>query len=52
MTLMGALPFVRKFSLAALLLVFFGGIQGTLAQEITFPSLTGRVVDEAGLLDA
>jgi uncharacterized protein len=48
----GALLFVRKFSLAALLLAFFAGMQGTLAQEITFPSLTGRVVDEAGLLDA
>jgi uncharacterized protein len=52
MMLAGALPFVRKLSLATLLLAFFGGIQGTLAQEITFPSLTGRVVDEAGLLDA
>jgi uncharacterized protein len=48
----GVLSFVRKLSLATLLLAFFGGIQGTLAQEITFPSLTGRVVDEAGLLDA
>ena len=52
MMLAGALLFVRKLSLAALLLAFFAGIQGTLAQEITFPSLTGRVVDEAGLLDA
>jgi uncharacterized protein len=52
MMLAGAFPFVRKLSLAAILLAFFGGIQGTLAQEITFPSLTGRVVDEAGLLDA
>jgi uncharacterized protein len=52
MTLAGALLFVRKLSLAALLLAFFAGIQGTLAQEIPFPSLTGRVVDEAGLLDA
>jgi uncharacterized protein len=51
MMLAGALPFVRKLSLAILLLAFFGGIHGTLAQEITFPSLTGRVVDEAGLLD-
>jgi uncharacterized protein len=52
MTLAGALLFVRRLSLAALLLAFFAGFQGTLAQEITFPSLTGRVVDEAGLLDA
>ncbi len=51
MTLAGALPFVRKLSLAAILLVFFAGAEGALAQEITFPSLTGRVVDEAGLLD-
>lgn len=52
MTLTGALLFVRKLSLAAILLVFFAGTEGALAQEITFPSLTGRVVDEAGLLDA
>jgi uncharacterized protein len=52
MMLAGALLFVRKLSLAILLLAFFAGIQGTLAQEIAFPSLTGRVVDEAGLLDA
>jgi uncharacterized protein len=52
MTLAGALPFVRKLSLAVILLAFFAGTQGALAQEITFPSLTGRVVDEAGLLDA
>jgi uncharacterized protein len=52
MTLAGALPFVRKLSLAAILLVFFAGTEGALAQEITFPSLTGRVVDEASLLDA
>jgi uncharacterized protein len=52
MTLAGALPFVRKLSLAAILLAFFIGTAGALAQEITFPSLTGRIVDEAGLLDA
>jgi uncharacterized protein len=52
MMLAGALPFVRKLSLAAILLVCFAGAEGALAQEITFPSLTGRVVDEAGLLDA
>jgi uncharacterized protein len=52
MTLAGALPFVHRLSLAATLLVFFTGAEGALAQEITFPSLTGRVVDEAGLLDA
>ncbi len=32
--------------------MFSPASEGTLAQEITFPSLTGRVVDEAGLLDA
>jgi uncharacterized protein len=48
----GALPVVRKLSLAAILLAFFAGTEGAPAQEITFPSLTGRVVDEAGLLDA
>jgi uncharacterized protein len=52
MTLAGALPFVRKLSLAAILLAFFVGTDGALTQEITFPSLTGRVVDEANLLDA
>jgi uncharacterized protein len=52
MTLAGALPFVRKLSLAVILLAFFAGTQGAPAQEITFPSLTGRIVDEAGLLDA
>src|ERR1700682_3197923 len=52
MTLAGALPFVRKLSLAASLLAFFAGTYGPLTQEITFPSLTGRVVDEANLLDA
>ena len=52
MTLAGALPFVRKLSLAASLLAFFAGTDGALTQEITFPSLTGRVVDEANLLDA
>jgi uncharacterized protein len=52
MTLAAALPFVRKLSLAAILLGFFAGAEGALTQEITFPSLTGRVVDEAGLLDA
>jgi uncharacterized protein len=52
MTLAGALPFIRKLSLAAILLGFFAGTEGAFAQEITFPSLTGRVVDEAGLLDA
>jgi uncharacterized protein len=52
MTLAGAKPFVRKLSLAAILLAVFAGTGGARAQEITFPSLTGRVVDEAGLLDA
>src|ERR1700730_16711107 len=52
MTLAAALPFVRKLSLAAILFAFFAGADGALTQEITFPSLTGRVVDEAGLLDA
>ncbi len=47
-----AFTFVRKLSLAAILLAFFAGIHGARSQEITFPSLTGRVVDEAGLLDA
>jgi uncharacterized protein len=52
MVLGEARPFVRKLSLAAFLLALLAGIQGVPAQEITFPSLTGRVVDEAGLLDA
>jgi uncharacterized protein len=53
MMLAGALPFVRKLSLgAAFLLALLFGAERALAQEITFPSLTGRVVDEAGLLDA
>jgi uncharacterized protein len=52
MKLAGALPLIRKLSLAAILLVSFTGSEGALAQEITFPSLTGRVVDEANLLGA
>lgn len=45
-------PFVRRFSLVAALLACLVGAQAALAQDIAFPRLTGRVVDEAGLLDA
>ena len=46
-------PFVRKLSFdLALLLALLAGAGGALAQEIAFPPLSGRVVDEANLLDA
>jgi len=47
-----AQPFVRRLSLAALVVALFVGAQAVRAQDIAFPSLTGRVVDEANLLDA
>jgi len=45
-------PFAWKFSLAvALSLAFLFCAASASAQEIKFPALTGRVVDEANLLD-
>jgi uncharacterized protein len=46
-------PIVRKLSLGvAFLLALLFGAQCALAQEIAFPRLSGRVVDDANLLDA
>lgn len=40
----------RRLAAIAATLIVFGAV--ALAQSLTFPALTGRVVDEAGLLDA
>jgi uncharacterized protein len=49
---MPALVFsLRRLALGAALLLALG-TQAALAQEIVFPRLTGRIVDEANLLDA
>ncbi len=42
---------LRRLSLGAALLLALG-THAALAQEIVFPRLTGRIVDEANLLDA
>jgi uncharacterized protein len=45
-------PFVRIFSFAVLFVALLVGAEAARAQDIAFPPLTGRVVDEANLLDA
>ncbi len=43
---------LRNFKIAALVLVLTVTTMTALAQSLTFPPLTGRVVDDAGILDA
>lgn len=43
---------MRRLSAITIFLVCVAAIATALAQSLTFPALTGRVVDEAGILDA
>jgi len=44
--------FAQGRGVAAALLAFFLLVVGAIGQTLTFPALTGRVVDDAGILDA